>query len=158
MGLSVDIFCEAQSRVSNRILPSSVQALILYFCEAQFGLWYSIYLDWFSQAQSWRSSGIKGWGLGFLTFPLFYLWGFKVSTPCKCGILGFPIFIGSTVITLKVWDLIGYSFHDCGKCDHNYWWSDFLFHQRIWMLCPFGIQPIKSRDRLLALHLLLALH
>ena len=46
---------------------------------------------------------VEGWG--FSLFHLFYLWGFKVSTPCKCGILGFPTFIGSTVITLKVWEV-----------------------------------------------------
>ena len=54
--------------------------------------------------------------------------------------------------------LVSLSFGNYGKCDHNYKWSDFLFHQEIWMLSPFGIKPIKSRDRLLALHSLLALH
>ena len=139
------------------------------FCQAQSRLWYCIFAKvsifdivfiWIDLAKlspgAAQVSKFEGWG--FSLFHLFYLWGFKVSTPCKCGILRFPTFIGSTVIILKVWGLTGYSFWDCGKCAHYYWWSDFLFYQRIWMLCPFGIQPIKSRDRLLALHLLLALH
>ena len=54
--------------------------------------------------------------------------------------------------------LVSLSFGNYGKCDHNFQWSDFLLYQEIWIINPFGIKPIKSRDRLLALHSLLALH